>query len=93
MRKVGLSVKVLLCGSLIFGVACATSGEAVRSDEHAKAMPAWWHSSITFQNHAKTPIHHIFLSPWDHESWGPDQLGHETLEPGGQFSVYLMLFV
>ena len=42
-------------------------------------------------NKSKTSIHHLYVSPAKHKSWGPDQLGNgddDTIEPGHQFNLH-----
>jgi hypothetical protein len=38
-------------------------------------------STLTIVNDTDWTIHHLYLSPSDHESWGPDQLQENVLAP------------
>jgi hypothetical protein len=39
-------------------------------------------------NNSKTAIHHLYISAASQKSWGPDQLGKDTVEPGQQFKLH-----
>lgn len=39
-------------------------------------------------NKSKTSIHHLYLSASSQKSWGPDQLGKETVDPGEKFKLH-----
>ena len=44
-------------------------------------------ASATFVNHSSVDIQHIYLSPRGAESWGPDQLGQQVLQPGDSLQL------
>jgi hypothetical protein len=50
----------------------------------AFAAPA---SNVTVHNSSEFAILHFFLSPSDHEAWGPDQLGEHVVGNGGKFTL------
>ena len=58
----------------LLAIACAHSAPA-------GATHAWWHGSITVDNDSSYAVHHIFLTPAHEVHWGPDQLGHDVLDP------------
>jgi hypothetical protein len=42
-------------------------------------------------NKSKSSIHHLYVSPANQKSWGPDQLGSESndvVAPGTQFNLH-----
>jgi hypothetical protein len=47
-----------------------------------KTTPQWWQSSVTLANQSSYAIEHLFLSPQNQGSWGPDQLGADILASG-----------
>lgn len=49
----------------------------------ATATAASDNSIIHIKNNSDWEIHHLFMSPSDHESWGPDQLGSNIIAAGG----------
>jgi hypothetical protein len=77
MKKI--CVPCVLCGvfSALVLSACASSSAPVAS----AGAPAWWHSSLTLENHSQTAVAHLFLTPYDHVAWGPDQLNNDVLLP------------
>lgn len=62
-------------------------GSAAEAGKKKKSKPANWDASVTFVNKTSWDIHHVFLSPSDVDSWGPDQLGEDVLEVGGTFTL------
>ena len=44
-------------------------------------------ASATFVNHSSVDIHHIYVSPYGAEAWGPDQLGQQVLQPGDSLQL------
>ncbi len=44
-------------------------------------------ASVTIVNRSDYDIHHLYLSPTDHEDWGPDQLGKNVITHGGKFTL------
>ncbi len=44
-------------------------------------------SNITFRNSSNWVITHLYLSPVEQNTWGPDQLGAEVIRTGGSFTV------
>jgi hypothetical protein len=49
----------------------------------APAAAASDNSIIHIKNKSDWEIHHLFMSPTDQDRWGPDQLGNNTIAPGG----------
>jgi hypothetical protein len=47
----------------------------------------WWHSSVTIENASHWAIHHLYLTPFNATSWGPDQLGEDTIGKGQRFQL------
>jgi hypothetical protein len=43
---------------------------------------------LNVTNKSKTAIHHLYLSASSQKSWGPDQLGEQTVEPGEKFKLH-----
>ena len=44
-------------------------------------------TSVTIVNNSSNEIRHIFLSPTNQDSWGPDQLAPSTISTGGTFTI------
>jgi len=44
-------------------------------------------NSITIANSSNWEIRHVYLSPSDHDDWGPNQLGDSAIPPGGAFTI------
>jgi hypothetical protein len=43
--------------------------------------------SVTIVNNSSLEIRHIFLSPADQDSWGPDQLDGATVSAGSSYTL------
>jgi hypothetical protein len=53
---------------------------------HAQGAPAFL--SITVTNNATRPILHLYLSPADHDAWGPDLMSQNTsINTGQSFTI------
>lgn len=68
--------RCLLCLGLVVCLAVATPLLA------AKAA-----STVTIVNKSDWTVVELYLSPSDHEEWGPDQLEEEVLETGGRLTL------
>jgi hypothetical protein len=44
-------------------------------------------AEFMINNKSEWSIHHLFLSPEDKETWGPDQLGKQQINPGESFTL------
>jgi hypothetical protein len=78
MRK--MSAVLGLVSLLVAGAGCVPAGGGGGGAK--SGGPEWWHSSVTLANNSSFAIKHIFLSAYDQESWGADQLGADVLESG-----------
>ena len=45
-------------------------------------------SKVTIRNQSNWDIHHLFMSPVDKDTWGPDQLGEEVISKGESFMLH-----
>lgn len=43
--------------------------------------------SLTIENKTDWEIHELYFSEVDSDEWGPDQLGDDVIEKGGQFTL------
>ncbi len=73
------------------------SGRLMKTIRFAVALASFAVASSAFAyqlqvvNKSKTSIHHLYVSPANQKSWGPDQLGNgddDTIEPGQQFDLH-----
>jgi hypothetical protein len=44
-------------------------------------------AQLTVANDSSSVIHHLFVSPAAERNWGADQLGKETIDSKGRFTV------
>jgi hypothetical protein len=44
-------------------------------------------TSIIIVNASNWEIRHVYLSPTDHDDWGPNQLGESVIPPTGTFTL------
>lgn len=68
-----LSTSLVILGVFIGVMVCAP----FLSRAHAPA------ATITIVNNSSREIRHVYLSPADQNSWGPDQLGSSVIAAGG----------
>src|SRR5215213_7417316 len=60
----------------------------VRSSQREPRAPALaQRATVTIRNKSDWEIHHLFLSPADTDTWGPDQLGEAVISTGGSFML------
>jgi hypothetical protein len=45
-------------------------------------------SSVKIVNHSQWTIERLYLSPVDEQSWGPDQLESEVIDPGETYTLH-----
>lgn len=68
--------RAAICLALVF--ACVFAAEANAAGRK---------SNVTVHNKSEFSIHHFFLSSSENEHWGPDQLGDDTINNGGKFTL------
>lgn len=44
-------------------------------------------AEFMINNKSEWSIHHLYLSPEDKETWGPDQLGDQVIDSGESFTL------
>lgn len=49
--------------------------------------PDWWHSTVKLTNASSWAIRNVYLTPFDAEHWGRDQLGTHTLKTGASLEL------
>ena len=42
---------------------------------------------LTIVNKSKAELHKLYVSPSKSKKWGPDQLGAQSIDPGGSFTL------
>jgi hypothetical protein len=68
-KSTRLPILIIVCGVL--------ASLPLLSHAHASA------TAITIVNNSSREIRHVYLSPADQDSWGPDQLGSSVIAAGG----------
>jgi hypothetical protein len=53
----------------------------------ATSAHAGKNSKVIIVNKSSWAIHEMYFSPTKDSEWGDDQLGDQTIEPGGQFTL------
>ena len=78
--KQGSTVIATLCALMVItGISTALSSAA--STHVSKTQPVM---TIAVANNSSREIHHLYLSPVDHDAWGPDLLTEGTILGVGQ---------
>lgn len=66
---------------LVWITLCMTAGGAHAGQPHP-VMGPMGERNVTILNHGPTSVVELYLSPASNDSWGPDQLGEASIEPG-----------
>jgi hypothetical protein len=69
--------------ALVAAVLLAMSALALPGVSHAGVQRA----EFMINNKSDWGIYHLYLSPEDKETWGPDQLGDNVIESGESFTL------
>ena len=77
--KKSLVPRIAIVGAILL----AMTALALPLPSHAEVQRA----EFMINNKSEWSIHHLFLSPEDKETWGPDQLGKQQIDPGESFTL------
>ncbi|HKR02423.1 MAG TPA: hypothetical protein VJT09_17230 [Pyrinomonadaceae bacterium] len=77
--KKSLVPRVALAAAVLFSMAAL----ALPLPSRAASQRA----EFMITNKSEWAIHHLYLSPEDKDTWGADQLGDNTIEPGESFTL------
>lgn len=69
--------------ALVAAVLLAMTALALPLPSHAQPQRA----EFMINNKSDWGIHHLYLSPEDKDTWGPDQLGSDVIESGESFTL------
>jgi hypothetical protein len=69
--------------AVVAAVLLAMTALALPLPSHAKTQRA----EFMINNKSDWAIHHLYLSPENKETWGPDQLGDNVIESGESFTL------
>jgi hypothetical protein len=69
--------------ALVVAVLLAMTALALPGSSHASAQRA----EFMINNKSDWAIHHLYLSPENKDTWGPDQLGDNVIESGESFTL------
>lgn len=69
--------------ALVAAILLAMTALALPLSSHAQPQRA----EFMINNKSDWDIHHLFLSPEDKETWGPDQLGDKVIQSGSSFTL------
>jgi hypothetical protein len=77
--KKSLVPRIAIAGAILL----AMTALALPSSLRAAAQRA----EFMINNKSEWSIHHLYLSPEDKETWGPDQLGDQVIDSGESFTL------
>ena len=77
-------LRFLLLVSLMFALVGTTTLTSGTSTIASSAPPVM---AITVTNNSGRDIYHMYLSPTDHDAWGPDLLSETIIRTGESFTI------